>query len=287
MGDVAAAESQTEGVGQKNTTPEGAGKGAQDGSWTSGQIVADTSLFDRSILANTNAARKNLIDYARTKFPGSVINRETGNTIRISRNGLDKFLSGKISYEKYATGFHIPEILENARKTGEATDLKNRESIIGYDYYEAPISVDGTDYIAFIRVRKTTSGNSYYGHKIGEVDGIKIEPSARADAENAARPVNAIDGSFWDTSLDGGRPGAKPSSSGASSDDPNNTIPQSASGVNPESGTFNPVIEAYDRAKGVPEGGSGSIPAAHVGSTGIDDAAIRGRDAQRGGRGDG
>ena len=59
----------------------------------------------------------------------------------------------------------------------------------------------------------------------------------------------------------------------------NNTIQQSAPGVNAESGTFNPVIEAYDRAKGVPEGGSGSIPAAHVGSTGIDDAAIRGRDA--------
>ena len=40
-------------------------------------------------------------------------------------------------------------------------------------------------------------------------------------------------------------------------------------------------------SKRVPEGGSGSIPAAHVGSTGIDDAAIRGRDAPRGGRGGG
>ena len=56
-------------------------------------------------------------------------------------------------------------------------------------------------------------------------------------------------------------------------------VPQSAPDVNPESGTFNPVIEAYERGKRAQEGGSRSIPAAHVGSTGIDDAAIQGRGA--------
>lgn len=172
-------------------------------------VVADTSLFDRGVLADLNQARKSFIAFARSHFPTSVQNVETGNEIKISRNGLDKFLSGRLPYEKYATGFHIPELVERAHKVGEAGDVKGRVDITGYEYYEAPISVDGKNYMAYIRVRNTTSGDSYYGHTIGEVENIEIEPSARADTKNVPRPVYAIDSSI-----------SKP------------TIPQTGGGVN-------------------------------------------------------
>ena len=158
-------------------------------------VRADTSLFDRGILNNLNQARKSFLNFARQHFPSVVENTETGKTIKISRNGLDKFLSGRLPFEKYATGFHIPELVERAHKVGEATDAKGRIDILGYEYYESPISVNGVDYMAYIRVRNTTSGDSYYGHTIGEIEDIRIEPSARAATKDASQPVNAIDDS--------------------------------------------------------------------------------------------
>lgn len=182
-------------VQSENAAPWAAVEATGQNNTASTGIQADTSLFDRSILKNLNAARKNLIEYARENFPGTVKNTETGKTIKISRNGLDKFLSGRLPYEKYATGFHIPELMEQAHKVGEAADTKGRAEITGYEYYDASVSVDGKPFTAHIRVRNTKSGNSYYGHTISEVDEIRIEPSARVDAETASRPVHAIDDS--------------------------------------------------------------------------------------------
>lgn len=182
-------------VQSENAAPWAAVEAPGQNNTASTGIQADTSLFDRSILKNLNAARKNLIEYARENFPGTVKNTETGKTIKISRNGLDKFLSGRLPYEKYATGFHIPELMEQAHKVGEAADTKGRAEITGYEYYDASVSVDGKPFTAHIRVRNTKSGDSYYGHTISEVDEIRIEPSARVDAETASRPVHAIDDS--------------------------------------------------------------------------------------------
>lgn len=87
---------------------------------TAGMLKADTSLFNRDILQNFNSARTYLIEFARKHFPSSVVNAETGKTIGISRKGLDKFLSGNVLYEKYASGFHIPELIERGHKVAEA-----------------------------------------------------------------------------------------------------------------------------------------------------------------------
>ncbi len=162
-------------------------------------VKADTTLFNRKILANLNQARKTLIQFAKANFPGVVQNLETGKTIKISRNGLDKFLSGRLPYEKYATRFHIPELVEKAHKVGEATDVKGRAEILGYEYYESPITVDEKEYMAYIRVRETKSGDSYYGHTIGEIEDIKIEPSARVDTQDVSQPVYAIDDSTFNS----------------------------------------------------------------------------------------
>ena len=190
----------------QNGTAMGSGQVAVDSRATKQKTVsqretvkADTTLFNRKILANLNQARKTLIQFAKANFPGVVQNLETGKTIKISRNGLDKFLSGRLPYEKYATRFHIPELVEKAHKVGEATDVKGRAEILGYEYYESPITVDEKEYMAYIRVRETKSGDSYYGHTIGEIEDIKIEPSARVDTQDVSQPVYAIDDSTFNS----------------------------------------------------------------------------------------
>lgn len=189
-------------------------------------VVADTRLFDRNILDNFNSARKNLIEFARKHFPTQVVNAETGKAIGISRIGLDKFLSGNIPYEKYASGFHIPELIERAHKVGDANNYHQteKEAIPTFEYYDSPIEIDGQMFNAHIRVKNTQIGDKYYGHTISEVEDIKIEPPTRTSvpgnpavqpentggsiepqARNSSpespvvRPVNAIGGSVEGT----------------------------------------------------------------------------------------
>lgn len=147
-----------------------------------GIVSAKTSLFDKGILSDFNKARTYFINYAKNNFKTSYVNKETGKIIDVGRKGLDKVLSGNIPYEKYASAFHIPELIENATyiSTADNYHIENpdrQNSIKTYSYYESPINIDGVSYMAYIRVRNTLMGDKYYGHTLGEIlDDIKIEP---------------------------------------------------------------------------------------------------------------
>lgn len=175
----------------ENFTPaqENAAEDAQGAS--KGAVSANTNLFSRNILENFNHARTYFIDFAKKNFPTVVTNAETGRQIGISRKGLDKFLSGNIPYEKYASGFHIPELIENGHKVAEAGNYhpQTANSIPTFEYYDSPIKIDGEQYNAHIRVKNTNVGDKYYGHTISEVEDIKIEPPTRTTAE-AVAPEN-------------------------------------------------------------------------------------------------
>lgn len=150
--------------------------------------TADTSLFDRGILNNFNAARKKLVEFAKAHFPTQVVNTETGKTIGISRIGLDKFLSGNIPYEKYVSGFHIPELIERAYKVGDSNNYhpETAEAIPTFEYYDSPIQIDGKEYTAHIRVKNSLVGDKYYGHTVSEVEDIKIEPPTRSSSPKSS-----------------------------------------------------------------------------------------------------
>ncbi|MCX7614401.1 MAG: hypothetical protein N2Z65_01435, partial [Clostridiales bacterium] len=171
-------------------------KQVSDGSITSKvkKVIADLSRFKDTDLSDFNTARKSYIEYAQKNFPKSVVNAETNMHIDIPRQGLEKLLSGKISTEKYASAFHVPELIENAKKVGEAPYLKSKENIFKYDYFDSPIAINEKEYMAHIRVRETNMGNKYYGHTLsGVIDDIKIEPSARSYVdESTLHPVNAL-----------------------------------------------------------------------------------------------
>lgn len=178
-------------MSEGNFTPaqENAAEVAQGAS--KGAVSANTNLFSRNILENFNHARTYFIDFAKKNFPTVVTNAETGRQIGISRKGLDKFLSGNIPYEKYASGFHIPELIENGHKVAEAGNYhpQTANSIPTFEYYDSPIKIDGEQYNAHIRVKNTNVGDKYYGHTISEVEDIKIEPPTRTTAE-AVAPEN-------------------------------------------------------------------------------------------------
>ena len=80
-------------------------------------------------------------------------NAETGKDIGISRIGLDKFLSGNILYEKYASGFHIPELIERAHKVDKANNYhpEKVDSVPTFEYYDSPIEIDRKLFQAHIR----------------------------------------------------------------------------------------------------------------------------------------
>ncbi|MEG0764339.1 MAG: hypothetical protein RR424_11010, partial [Oscillospiraceae bacterium] len=118
--------------------------------------------------------------------------------IGISRQGMDKLLSGNLLPTKYASAFHVPELIENAEYVASAPYTKDKQNINEYTYYDSPISIGGEDYVAHIRVRATDMGQKYYGHTIssemaGIIDGIKIEPSARSSIDKSMlHPVKSL-----------------------------------------------------------------------------------------------
>lgn len=187
--DVDAGARQAEAEGNFTPAQKSAAEGARGAS--KGAVSANTNLFSRNILENFNHARTYFIDFAKKNFPTVVTNAETGRQIGISRKGLDKFLSGNIPYEKYASGFHIPELIENGHKVAEAGNYhpQTANSIPTFEYYDSPIKIDGEQYNAHIRVKNTNVGDKYYGHTISEVEDIKIEPPTRTTAE-AVAPEN-------------------------------------------------------------------------------------------------
>ena len=174
-------------------------------------VQATKSSFVPELLLNLNQARVRFIEYAQAHFPKTVINAETGKEIGISRKGLDKFLSGRIGAEKYATGFKIPELIERAHLVASADNSHPEQvgSIPTYEYYDSPVDIDGVPYTAHIRVRNTNMGDRYYGHTISEIDEMEIEPSARTSVsdEPTVQPVNAIDDSIHNTTVTQKAPG--------------------------------------------------------------------------------
>ena len=161
----------------------------------------DLSVNTKDITAdfdNLNKVRKEFVEFARENFPQSVVNQNTQKEIGISRTGIDKFLSGNITKEKYATGFKIPQLIESAVKVGEAENKKGKQGINGYEYYYNTIAVDGNEYAAHIRVRNTDMGDKYYGHTISKnVVDIEIEPLAwNSDENKSVHPINAVGSSI-------------------------------------------------------------------------------------------
>ena len=161
----------------------------------------DLSVNTKDITADfddLNKARKEFVEFARENFPQSVVNQNTQKEIGISRTGIDKFLSGNITKEKYATGFKIPQLIESAVKVGEAENKKGKQGINGYEYYYNTIAVDGNEYAAHIRVRNTDMGDKYYGHTISKnVVDIEIEPLAwNSDKNKSVHPINAVGSSI-------------------------------------------------------------------------------------------
>ena len=161
-------------------------------------VQIQSKSIDTSILSDLPKARKSFIKYAQMFFPAQVTISSNGKKVDITRRGLDKLLSGNIKTEKYISAFNTPQLIENAVKTGQATNKKEetQSGVLGYEYYDSSFTIDDKPYTAHIRVRNTTNGDKYYGHTVSEVDNIEIEPKTRTRTTDVAlQPVNNVPGS--------------------------------------------------------------------------------------------
>ena len=155
-------------------------------------VIVDTTKFDPNLLRDLNAARTFFVGYAKEHFKKPITNKETGKIILIGRTGIDKFLSGWIGREKYASGFHIPELIEKAHLVDNANNYHPNQvdSIPTYDYYDSPFRIENKNYVAHIRVRNTNMGDRYYGHTVSVVEDIAVEQITEQknnEIENAVR----------------------------------------------------------------------------------------------------
>ncbi|MGI5066120.1 hypothetical protein [Treponema putidum] len=129
--------------------------------------------------ALSNKELKNAVfDYAREHFQGNTyINKNTGDVILVSRDGLSEWKTKSKSREQILSIKILDKLLTNAKKISSAEELKNRRSILGYDYYSCECRISGKNFNAIITIKKPiNSEKKYYHHYLED---IKIEPSSR------------------------------------------------------------------------------------------------------------
>lgn len=157
-----------------------------------GTSIAETPEEQR---LSDKELKATIFDYARKQFQGkSYVNKNTGDTIRISRDGLSEWKTKSKSREQILSMKILDRLIINAQKVSDAEELKQRRDILGYDYYSCSCHISGKDFDAIITVRKpANSEKKYYHHYLED---IKIKPSSRIlhPAQNE-RDALLLDGS--------------------------------------------------------------------------------------------
>jgi len=116
--------------------------------------------------------KKVCLQYAKENFQGHKFpNKNTGNDISVSRDGLDEFESKTKSREQSISIKKLDELLQRSRKITEKADAEKRRDIKGFTYYECPIEVNSMHYNANVTTRETTGekgkiNSKYYGHHL-------------------------------------------------------------------------------------------------------------------------
>ena len=126
-------------------------------------------------------------------------NENTGNIITLSRGGMRETFGNGNNYAykgrpikemKIATARYIPEIIKKASLDDENKDNKHASDGQKFDYYSAPISVNGKTAIARIAVKKG-GNNKFWVHYVDIIEDNKEGSDSRNLPDDAARTSNA------------------------------------------------------------------------------------------------
>ena len=95
------------------------------------------------------------LQIARQRFQGKVfINKDTGNPIRVSRDGINEWWKKSRRREHIISVQLLDFFLENGIFIGESPDYKNRPEIEGASQFESVCRVNGKLFKVIITIRK-------------------------------------------------------------------------------------------------------------------------------------
>ena len=110
--------------------------------------------------------RKSAKEWAKNNIRGKYVNKDTGETIEVSRMGIDKVTShGEREADHLKSVVAIPALIENSVFIEEASNEKGSEKYDAYRYYVCGLTLDGADYTAKIVVG-LKDGKRYYDHRL-------------------------------------------------------------------------------------------------------------------------
>jgi hypothetical protein len=100
------------------------------------------------------------LQIAKQKFQGKVfLNKDTGNSIRVSRDGIMEWWRKSRRREHIISVQLLDFFLENGIFMGESTDYKNRPEIESASQFESACKVNGESFAVIITVRKSIDNN--------------------------------------------------------------------------------------------------------------------------------
>lgn len=145
--------------------------------------------------------RKSAKEWAKNNIRGSYVNKDTGETIEVSRMGIDKVTShGEREEEHLKSVVAIPDLIENSVFIEEASNEKGSDKYDAYRYYVCGLNIDGTNYTAKIVVG-LKDGKRYYDHRLTGIEKGRLIDNlnwmAKPVAENQSSDIS--EGGFTST----------------------------------------------------------------------------------------
>ena len=122
--------------------------------------------FNNEYELNRDSAKQWLKDNIR----GEYVNKDTGETIEVSKVGISKVTShsiGNVAHLKSMIA--IPELIENSIFIAETPNEKGNEKYDSYRYYVCGLKIDGDDYTAKVIIG-VKQGKKYYDHSLTEIE---------------------------------------------------------------------------------------------------------------------
>jgi hypothetical protein len=117
---------------------------------------------------------KSADNYIKENLRGEYTNKDTKETIKITRIGAEKVTRHDIESEIHLKSVAlIPEILEKAIFITEETNEKAKRGFDSYKYYVVGLKIDGVDYTAKMVVG-VKNGQTYYDHALTEISKEKL-----------------------------------------------------------------------------------------------------------------
>jgi hypothetical protein len=169
--------------GDSTVAPDPEGKGPSASPAPSGpsspQAPIGVTGKELSASEDAQAVREAARQFAREHLQGtSVLNRDTGREIQISRAGIDKSLSSTADIRRAKVLVALPAMLREARYVlstpAEGTDA----NIKAFHRFQVDVDYAGNREPMKLLVREDNNGNWFYNHDFGDVQAQKKDSPA-------------------------------------------------------------------------------------------------------------